>query len=95
MPLYVYYCEECQLEIEEIRPFSMADVPMVCPACGSQCRKTPSLFATLGSQAKSLTEQTLVKKNRPPSGLPMLHTSKEQTKCLNLKINLGPFPLPF
>lgn len=70
MPIYVYYCEECQLEIEEIRPLSMADAPMVCPACGRQCRKTPSLFAALGSSAKDLTEQTSVKKTTHRVGCP-------------------------
>lgn len=70
MPIYVYYCEVCHLEIEEIRPFSMADAPMVCPACGSQCRKTPSLFAALGSHAKDLTEQTSVKKTTHRANCP-------------------------
>ncbi len=34
MPLYVYHCAECELEIEERRPYDKADAPLACPICG-------------------------------------------------------------
>jgi putative FmdB family regulatory protein len=34
MPLYVYHCAECELEIEERRPYEKADAPLACPICG-------------------------------------------------------------
>jgi len=37
MPIYVYTCPECELEIEEMRPMAQADAPMWCPACGAEC----------------------------------------------------------
>ncbi|ABX04715.1 hypothetical protein Haur_2075 [Herpetosiphon aurantiacus DSM 785] len=33
MPLYVYSCPQCAIEIEELRPQREADMPFVCPVC--------------------------------------------------------------
>jgi len=65
MPIYVYYCAECDLEIEEMRPIALADEPMWCPACGSECRRVPALFAGLsGGQNESPAAAT-------PAGKPI------------------------
>lgn len=52
MPIYVYTCPECEIEIEEMRPFAEADAPMWCPVCGAECRRGLSLFAGVGGQAE-------------------------------------------
>ncbi len=33
MPIYVYSCPACEIEIEELRPMRDADLPFVCPVC--------------------------------------------------------------
>jgi putative FmdB family regulatory protein len=35
MPLYEYYCEDCQETFEVLRSFSQADEPVVCGKCNS------------------------------------------------------------
>ncbi len=52
MPIYVYTCPECEIEIEEMRPFAEADAPMWCPVCGAECRRGLSLFAGVGGRAE-------------------------------------------
>lgn len=37
MPLYVFTCPACNLEIEEKRPVALADEPLACPICGTPC----------------------------------------------------------
>jgi putative FmdB family regulatory protein len=46
MPLYVYACEECEIELEERRAAAQADWPPVeCPVCHGLCERTISLFS--------------------------------------------------
>lgn len=33
MPLYVYSCPTCEIEVEELRPMKDATMPFVCPVC--------------------------------------------------------------
>jgi len=33
MPLYVYSCPTCEIEVEELRPMKEAAMPFVCPVC--------------------------------------------------------------
>ncbi|NJO81392.1 MAG: zinc ribbon domain-containing protein [Blastochloris sp.] len=46
MPLYVYSCPECAIEIEELRPAWRADDPVECPICLSLCIREFSTFST-------------------------------------------------
>jgi putative FmdB family regulatory protein len=39
MPVYVYNCPDCELEIEEKRPMGEADAPLECPLCGEFCER--------------------------------------------------------
>ena len=44
MPLYVYSCPACEIEIEERRPIVEADMPVVCPVCRDFCEREISTF---------------------------------------------------
>ena len=46
MPLYVYDCPECAIELEELRPAWQADDPVECPVCHGLCIRTFSSFST-------------------------------------------------
>lgn len=35
MPIYVYKCPDCEVEVEERRKMSQADDPLDCPLCGT------------------------------------------------------------
>ena len=49
MPIYVYYCIDCELEVEELRPISMADAPMWCPVCGEPVKRGLTAAMLIGS----------------------------------------------
>lgn len=42
MPLYVYECPECEIELEELRPVWRADDPVECPVCHGLCLRVTS-----------------------------------------------------
>jgi putative FmdB family regulatory protein len=46
MPLYVYGCPECEIELEELRPAWRADDPVECPVCHGLCTREFSTFST-------------------------------------------------
>lgn len=47
MPLYEYYCTDCQTKFEAIRPMSKADAAIQCKRCESiHTSRVLSLFAT-------------------------------------------------
>lgn len=46
MPLYVYECPECEIELEELRPAWRADDPVECPVCHGLCLRVASTFHT-------------------------------------------------
>ncbi len=46
MPLYVYECPECEIELEELRPAWRADEPVECPICHGLCVRTVSIAHT-------------------------------------------------
>lgn len=51
MPLYVYSCAECAIELEELRPVDQADWPPVeCPICHGLCQREVSLFSVQRAQ---------------------------------------------
>jgi len=53
MPLYEYYCADCQTKFDALRPMSQADVAIQCKSCESMhTSRVLSLFATL-SPSKS------------------------------------------
>jgi len=46
MPLYEYYCADCECKFEVLRSFSQADEPVSCVHCQSpNTRRALSLFA--------------------------------------------------
>lgn len=48
MPVYEYYCAECDRRFEALRPMSQADAPIPCPRCAaSNTRKMISTFAAI------------------------------------------------
>ena len=53
MPIYEYVCDDCQKEVELIRPMSQADAPLICEACGGTHlkRKLALCFARSGGHA--------------------------------------------
>ena len=83
MPIYVYACPSCGLEVEELRPAVKADDPLRCPVCGSLCmRGVTNFFVSLGRKEKDPT----VRKPAHPPGCPCCAprrpkpATKEQTK---------------
>ncbi len=47
MPLYEYFCPECNTTFESLRPSSMADAPVACPHCARESsQRILSLFAS-------------------------------------------------
>ncbi|BCX03084.1 MAG: hypothetical protein KatS3mg053_1022 [Candidatus Roseilinea sp.] len=58
MPIYVYACLTCGLELEELRPADKADDPVRCPVCGGDCaRGVTMFFVSLGRKEKDLTRR--------------------------------------
>lgn len=48
MPLYEYYCPDCETRFDALRNMSQADDPIACPECnGLQPRRVISLFAAV------------------------------------------------
>lgn len=45
MPLYIYGCSECEIEIEELRPAERADDNVECPICHGLCVREMSRFS--------------------------------------------------
>jgi len=66
MPLYVYTCPECELDIEELRPMAQADAPMWCPICGSECGRGITRFAAIRGRGGALDIPAAT-----PSGTPI------------------------
>lgn len=55
MPLYIYACAECEIEVEELRPHAQADWPPVeCPLCHGLCRREMSLFSVRRQPASAV-----------------------------------------
>jgi putative FmdB family regulatory protein len=45
MPLYVYACHDCEIEVEELRPVERADDPVECPICHGLCVRALPIVA--------------------------------------------------
>jgi putative FmdB family regulatory protein len=59
MPLYTYYCGNCELEIEERRPFDQADEPLECPVCAAHVKRviTVGFVLSKNKAVAGVTEQ--------------------------------------
>jgi putative FmdB family regulatory protein len=62
MPLYEYYCDDCDCRFEVLRSFSQADEPVPCVECGgAHTRRALSRFSAVskggdgGESSRSLT----------------------------------------
>ncbi|MEE8162968.1 MAG: zinc ribbon domain-containing protein [Anaerolineae bacterium] len=56
MPLYEYYCANCEIKFEALRRMSQADNPIACARCeGMNTSRAISLFAAIsrGSSGES------------------------------------------
>jgi putative FmdB family regulatory protein len=52
MPVYVYNCSTCEVEIEERRPIAEADAELLCPICGAKCQRVVAVpFGVMGQAA--------------------------------------------
>ncbi|MFQ6014315.1 MAG: zinc ribbon domain-containing protein [Anaerolineae bacterium] len=48
MPLYEYYCPDCETKFDALRSFSQADDPIDCTHCqGTGAKRVISLFAAV------------------------------------------------
>ncbi len=48
MPLYEYYCQDCEARFDALRPMSQADEPIACARCHSpHTSRAISLFSAL------------------------------------------------
>jgi len=45
MPIYEYYCANCNVEFEAIRPASQADNPVLCKICNQPGERQLSTFS--------------------------------------------------
>jgi putative FmdB family regulatory protein len=59
MPLYEYYCADCEIKFETLRRMSQADDPIVCVRCGgTNTSRAVSAFAAIskgnGGASRSL-----------------------------------------
>ena len=45
MPIYEYYCADCNTEYEAIRPASQADAPVPCKICNRPGQRQLSTFS--------------------------------------------------
>ena len=60
MPLYEYYCADCEIKFEALRRMSQADDPIACVRCkGTNTSRAISAFAAIskgsGGESRSLS----------------------------------------
>ena len=51
MPMYVYACGSCGIEVQERRKMSQIDDPLACPLCSQNCSRAITAFS-IGSGFK-------------------------------------------
>ena len=57
MPVYEYYCDDCDKVFDSLQAISKSGEPVACPECGlASDRIMPTTFATM-SRRKGLTER--------------------------------------
>ncbi|NCC33093.1 MAG: zinc ribbon domain-containing protein [Chloroflexia bacterium] len=50
MPLYIYLCPECDIELEELRAAWRVDDPVECPICHGLCLRQVANIASPARQ---------------------------------------------
>jgi putative FmdB family regulatory protein len=48
MPIYEYFCPECRVAFEKLRPIQSNDNEVTCPRCGSKVKRMLSVVAAVG-----------------------------------------------
>lgn len=71
MPIYEYYCANCNIEYEAIRPVSQADQPVLCKVCD---RPGERQLSTFSFKSNTFTAPKL----KPPTGAKRSYTVNEQ-----------------
>lgn len=56
MPLYVFVCPECSVEIEERRPVEAAEDPLDCPLCGALCQRQMTFASTFFTRRSEMPQ---------------------------------------
>jgi putative FmdB family regulatory protein len=67
MPIYEYYCQQCQREFEVMRPFSESALPARCPGCGADVAKVPSVFASNEGYSVKVPSGPAYRRKQPDS----------------------------
>jgi putative FmdB family regulatory protein len=65
MPIYEYWCNDCDKEFEELRPMSRASEPAACPTCGAPSEKLPSVFASKADYTIKVPRGGAFRQQRP------------------------------
>lgn len=74
MPVYEYYCADCSLDFEKIRPFRLAGEPAECPNCARMVEKH------LPSQFTPVTMRDGYPRGLPDSGKTLYQEEWNKTK---------------
>ena len=55
MPLYSYYCTQCDIIYENLRSIKQRDIKLVCPECNERCKRIIDIssFQLKGSITKN------------------------------------------
>lgn len=51
MPLYEYYCSQCETKFELLRPMSRSDAPAACPNGHQGAERVLSVFSAVSKEA--------------------------------------------
>ena len=96
MPLYVYTCPSCGIEVEELRSISKMNDPMACPICQGNCSRDVALFSLGGDTRDAISERgevgyTPSKRHRAgcPCCVPMNPRAKPAAQIVNDKKQRG------
>ena len=92
MPLYIYICPSCRIEVEELRSTSKMNDPVPCPICQGDCTRDIALFSLGGDTRDAISERgevgyTPSRKHRAgcPCCVPMNPRAKPAPQTLELK----------
>lgn len=70
MPIYVYKCPDCEVEVEERRKMSQAGDPLDCPLCGTLLVRGITSFMFNSGRAAPAAESSLPTAARHGRGCP-------------------------
>ena len=90
MPLYVYTCPSCGVEVEALRSISKLNDPVACPLCQGNCTRDIALFSLGGETRDAISDRGEVgytpssKRHRAgcPCCVPMNPRAKPDSKNL-------------